>query len=160
MIVMQKLTPCLWFDHEGLEAAEFYTSVFPDSRIVDVFESDNAGSPDSPLVVEFELNGQSYQALNGGPQYAGFTPAISISVDCESQDEVDDYWARLTDGGEEGPCGWLTDRYGLSWQIVPRRLVELLRHPDPDTARRVMDAMMQMKKIEIDQLEQAAAAPV
>jgi len=159
---MQKLTPCLWFDHEGEEAAEFYTSVFPNSRIVHVARTGDGGPGPAggALMVVFELDGQRFQALNGGPDNAGFTPAISISVDCGSQEEVDTYWARLTEGGEEGPCGWLTDRFGLSWQIVPRRLTELLGDPDPETAKRVMTCMLGMKKIEIDQLEQAAAAHI
>ena len=157
---MQKLTPCLWFDTEGEEAARFYTSVFPNSRIVEVNRYGSAGprAEGTVMTVLFELDGQRFVALNGGPQYA-FTEAVSFVIDCADQDEVDRYWSALTaDGGEEGPCGWLKDRFGLSWQIVPKRLPELLGDPDAERAQRVMAAMLSMGKIEIAALEEAAAA--
>ncbi len=157
---MSAITPCLWFDTEGEEAAEFYTSIFPDSRILHVARYGDAGPREAGTVmtVSFELNGLRFVALNGGPEFT-FSEAISFQVDCRSQEEVDDYWSRLGEGGEEGPCGWLKDRYGVSWQIVPTRLTELLDDPDPATSQRVMAAMLQMKKIEIEALEQAAGAP-
>ena len=156
---MQKITPCLWFDTEGEEAAQFYTSVFPNSRIVEVARYGSAGprAEGTVMTVSFELDGQSFIALNGGPDFK-FNEAISLSVDCESQDEVDSYWNALTEGGEEGPCGWLKDKYGVSWQIVPRVLTELIGDPDQEKAQRVMAAMLQMGKIEIAELEKAAAA--
>ncbi len=156
---MQKITPCLWFDTEGEEAAQFYTSVFPNSRIVEVARYGSAGprAEGTVMTVSFELDGQSFIALNGGPDFK-FNEAISLSVDCESQDEVDSYWNALTEGGEEGPCGWLKDKYGVSWQIVPRVLTELISDPDQEKAQRVMAAMLQMGKIEIAELEKAAAA--
>jgi predicted 3-demethylubiquinone-9 3-methyltransferase (glyoxalase superfamily) len=155
---MQKITPCLWFDTEGEEAAQFYTSLFPNSRIVDVTRYGSAGPrPEgSVMTVNFELDGQRFIALNGGPDFK-FNEAISLEVDCESQDEVDKYWDALTEGGEEGPCGWLKDKYGVSWQIVPRVLIELISDPDQAKAQRVIAAMLKMKKIEIAELESAAA---
>jgi predicted 3-demethylubiquinone-9 3-methyltransferase (glyoxalase superfamily) len=155
---MQKLTPCLWFDTEGEEAARFYTSVFPNSRIVDVTRYGSAGPrPEGTVMtVDFELDGQRFVALNGGPDFS-FNEAVSFQVSCASQEEVDRYWSTLSEGGEEGPCGWLKDRFGLSWQIVPTRLPELLGDPDPERSQRVMAAMLSMKKIDIDALEQAAA---
>lgn len=157
---MGKITPCLWFDTQGEEAAQFYTSIFSNSRIVDVARYGEAGPrpAGTVMVVVFELDGQRFLALNGGPQFT-FSEAISLQVDCRSQEEVDEYWGRLGEGGEEGPCGWLKDRYGLSWQIVPTRLTELLDDPDPETSQRVMRAMLEMRKIDIAALEQAAAAP-
>ena len=156
---MQKLTPCLWFDTEGEEAATFYTSVFPNSKILEVTRYGSAGPRAEGMVmtVSFELDGQGFIALNGGPDFR-FTEAISFEVNCESQEEVDSYWSTLSEGGEEGPCGWLKDRFGVSWQIVPKRLVELLTNPDQEKAQRVMAAMLKMRKIEIDELERAAAA--
>jgi predicted 3-demethylubiquinone-9 3-methyltransferase (glyoxalase superfamily) len=155
---MNKITPCLWFDTEGEEAAEFYTSVFPNSRIVDVARYGSAGPrPEGTVMtVSFELDGQKSLALNGGPEFT-FSEAISFQVDCENQEEVDAYWSKLSAGGEEGPCGWLKDKFGLSWQIVPRVLPELLGDPDREKSQRVMAAMLKMKKIEIEALEQAAA---
>jgi predicted 3-demethylubiquinone-9 3-methyltransferase (glyoxalase superfamily) len=155
---MQKITPCLWFDTEGEEAARFYTSVFPNSRIVDVAHYGSAGPRPEGMVmtVSFELDGQAFVALNGGPDFS-FNEAISLQVDCETQEEVDAFWSKLSDGGEEGPCGWLKDRYGVSWQIVPTRLTELIADPDREKSQRVMQAMLSMKKIEIDALERAAA---
>jgi predicted 3-demethylubiquinone-9 3-methyltransferase (glyoxalase superfamily) len=155
---MTKLTPCLWFDTEGEEAATFYTSVFPNSRIVDVARYGSAGPrPEGTVMtVSFELDGQPFLALNGGPEFT-FSEAISFQVDCRSQEEVDSFWNQLSAGGEEGPCGWLKDKFGLSWQIVPTRLPELLGDPDRAKSQRVMQAMLQMKKIDIDALERAAA---
>ena len=152
------LTTCLWFDTEGEEAATFYTSVFPSSKITDVARY-GAGGPrpeGTVMTVAFELDGQPFLALNGGPQYT-FSEAISFVVTCADQEEVDRYWETLSEGGEEGPCGWLKDRFGVSWQVVPEALPRLLADPDRDRSQRVMAAMMQMKKIRIDELEQAAS---
>jgi predicted 3-demethylubiquinone-9 3-methyltransferase (glyoxalase superfamily) len=156
---MQKLTPCLWFDTDGEEAATFYTSVFPNSKILEITRYGSAGPRAEGMVmtVSFELDGQGFIALNGGPDFT-FTEAISFEVNCESQEEVDSYWSTLSEGGEEGPCGWLKDKFGVSWQIVPKRLVELLTDPDQEKAQRVMAAMLKMRKIEVDELERAAAA--
>ena len=156
---MSGITPCLWFDTKAEEAARFYVSVFPGSRIVDVAHYGTAGPRPEGMVmtVTFDLGGQRFVALNGGPEFT-FSEAVSFQVDCASQEEVDTYWATLSEGGEEGPCGWLKDRYGLSWQIVPRRLSELLADPDREKAQRVMAAMLQMGKIDIAGLERAAAA--
>jgi predicted 3-demethylubiquinone-9 3-methyltransferase (glyoxalase superfamily) len=156
---MQKLNPCLWFDTEGEEAATFYTSVFPNSKILELTHYGSAGPRAEGMVmtVTFELDGQRFIALNGGPDFA-FNEAISFEVSCKSQEEVDAFWSKLSEGGEEGPCGWLKDRFGVSWQIVPMRLEELLKDPDEEKAQRVMAAMLKMKKIEIDALERAAAA--
>ena len=156
---MSGITPCLWFDTKAEEAARFYVSVFPGSRIVDVAHYGTAGPRPEGMVmtVTLDLGGQRFVALNGGPEFT-FSEAVSFQVDCASQEEVDTYWATLSEGGEEGPCGWLKDRYGLSWQIVPRRLSELLADPDREKAQRVMAAMLQMGKIDIAGLERAAAA--
>ena len=156
---MQTITPCLWFDTEGEEAARFYTSVFANSRIVDVTRYGSAGPRPEGMVmtVDFELDGQAFVALNGGPDFA-FNEAISFQVSCESQEEVDTFWSTLSEGGEEGPCGWLKDRYGVSWQIIPTALPELLADPDREKSQRVMAAMLQMKKIDIGELERAAQA--
>jgi len=155
---MQKITPCLWFDTEAEEAAKFYTSVFPSSRIGDVARYGSAGPrPEGTVMtVSFELNGQTFTALNGGPDFT-FNEAISLEVSCETQEEVDAFWSKLSEGGEEGPCGWLKDRFGLSWQIIPTALPRLLGDPDPERSQRVMAAMLEMKKIEIEELELAAA---
>ncbi len=160
---MDRITPCLWFDTEAEEAAAFYTSVFPNSRIVHVSRYGSAGPRPEGLVmeVEFELDGRSVLALNGGPQFR-FTEAISLQADCKDQDEVDRLWETLSEGGEEGQCGWLKDRYGVSWQIVPSRMYELIADSDPERAQRAIAAMLQMGKIEIADLERAAdgaAAP-
>jgi predicted 3-demethylubiquinone-9 3-methyltransferase (glyoxalase superfamily) len=155
---MSKITPCLWFDTQGEEAANFYTSVFPNSKILDV----SYYGPDTPrpegtvLTVTFELDGQKFVALNGGPEFQ-FNEAISFQVSCEDQEEVDLYWDTLTEGGEPGPCGWLKDKYGVSWQIIPTALPRLLGDPDREKANRVMQAMLSMGKIEIEGLEHAAA---
>jgi predicted 3-demethylubiquinone-9 3-methyltransferase (glyoxalase superfamily) len=156
---MQKLTPCLWFDTEGEEAANFYTSVFPNSRIVDVARYGSAGPrPEGTVMtVSFELEGQQFVALNGGPDFT-FNEAISFQVSCQDQEEVDRFWSKLSEGGEEGPCGWLKDKFGVSWQIVPTALPELLGDPDPAKSQRVMEAMLKMKKIDVSELERAAAA--
>jgi predicted 3-demethylubiquinone-9 3-methyltransferase (glyoxalase superfamily) len=155
---MNKITPCLWFDTEGEEAATFYTSVFPNSRIVDIARYGSAGPrPEGTVMtVSFELDGQKFLALNGGPEFT-FSEAISFQVSCKDQEEVDAFWSKLSEGGEQGPCGWLKDKFGLSWQIVPTALPELLGDPDAEKAQRVMAAMLQMRKIEIDTLERAAA---
>jgi len=160
---MDRITPCLWFDTEAEEAAAFYTSVFPNARIVHVSHYGSAGPRPEGMVmeVEFEVDGRSFLALNGGPQFR-FTEAISLQADCKDQDEVDRLWETLSEGGEEGPCGWLKDRYGVSWQIVPSRMYELIADPDPERAQRAIAAMLQMGKIEIADLERAAdgaAAP-
>ena len=157
---MQKLTTWLWFDTEAEEAAEFYTSVFPDARITDVSHYGAAGPRPEGMVmtVTFELFGREFNALNGGSNAKIEGPGISFMVDCESQEEVDRYWDRLADGGQEVACGWLTDRYGVAWQIIPRRLRELLADPDKARAQRAMEAMLKMTKIEVEELERAAAA--
>jgi predicted 3-demethylubiquinone-9 3-methyltransferase (glyoxalase superfamily) len=156
---MPKINPFLWFDTEAEQAAEHYTSIFPNSRIVDVkrYGSAGPGTEGSVMTVAFELDGQSFVALNGGPEFS-FSEAISFQIDCDTQEEVDEYWSKLSEGGEEGPCGWLKDRFGLSWQVVPKRLMELLGDPDSERAQRAMAAMLKMGKIQIDELEQAAAA--
>jgi len=156
---VQKVTPFLWFDDQAQEAAEFYVSVFPSSRVLQVTHYGSAGPRPEGMVmtVSFELDGTEFVALNGGPQFT-FTEAVSFSVDCEDQAEVDRYWTALSAGGEEGPCGWLRDRYGLSWQIVPRALTELLSDPDRAKSQRVMAAMLEMGKIDVAELERAAAA--
>lgn len=156
MSTMQKITPFLWFDNNAEEAAELYVSIFKDSRILSVSRYGEAGPgpAGSAMSVTFELEGQQFMALNGGPQYK-FTEAISLFVHCTTQEEVDDLWERLSAGGEEGPCGWLKDRYGLSWQIVPSVLGEWLGDEDAERAKRVMQAMLQMKKLDIQRLKQA-----
>ena len=155
---MQKITPFLWFDGQAEQAANFYVSVFrKNSKILDVARYGEAGPgpKGSVMTVAFELEGQKFTALNGGPQYQ-FTPAVSFVVNCATQAEVDEYWKKLTEGGQEVACGWLTDKYGLSWQIVPTRLMELITDPDKKKAGRVMQAMLQMKKIDVAALERAA----
>ncbi|HEX2302598.1 MAG TPA: VOC family protein [Gaiella sp.] len=156
---MEKIIPCLWFDTEGEEAAKLYTSVFPNSRIVETAYYGDAGPRPAGMVmtVDFELNGERFVALNGGPEFT-FNEAVSLQVRCETQDEIDTYWSALSEGGEEGPCGWLKDRFGVSWQIESTRLHALIADPDREKAQRVMAAMLQMGKIEIAELERAAAA--
>ena len=152
-----KLTTCLWFDTEGEEAAEFYCSVIPNSRITGV-ERYGEGAPrpaGTVMVVNFELDGRPCQALNGGPDYQ-FTEAVSFSVSCADQDEVDHYWSTLSEGGEEGPCGWLKDRFGLSWQIIPEALPRLLGDPDEGRAARAMAAMLKMRKLDVAAMQAAA----
>ena len=155
---MPKITPCLWFDTQGEDAARFYTSIFPSSRIVEVARYGEAGPRDAGtvMVVRFELDGQEFVALNGGPEFT-FDEAISFQIDCADQAEVDRYSEALTDGGEQGPCGWVKDRFGLSWQVVPARLMELLSDPDEARAQRAMAAMLEMRKIDIAAVEAAAS---
>jgi len=149
---MQKIAPFLWFDNQAEEAMNFYTSIFPNSRIGDI---SRYGENGPVMTASFELHGQEFMVLNGGPQFQ-FTEAISFFVRCETQAEVDELWGKLTaDGGEEGNCGWLKDKYGLSWQIVPNLLGQLLGDPDPEKAQRVMQAMLKMHKIECSLLQQA-----
>ncbi len=157
---MQKITPFLWFDNRAEEAMNFYVSIFKNSKILSVQRYGEAGAkasgqPEgSVMTANFALDGQEFVALNGGPAYK-ISPAISFVVNCEAQDEVDEYWERLTAGGEEVQCGWLTDKFGVSWQIVPTALGKLLGDPDPVKAGRVMQAMLQMKKIDIAGLQRA-----
>lgn len=154
---MRRIVPNLWFDTEAEEAATFYTSVFKNSRITNVAHYGEAGPREAGMVmtVSFELDGQPFTAINGGPEFP-FTEAMSLEVVCESQAEVDEYWARLGDGGEEGPCGWLKDRYGLSWQVVPEGMYELLDDPDSARTERAMAAMLQMGKLDLAALQRAA----
>jgi predicted 3-demethylubiquinone-9 3-methyltransferase (glyoxalase superfamily) len=153
---MPRITPFLWFDGQAEEAARFYTSVFPNSRIVKTarYTESAPGRTGSVMTVEFELDGLPMVALNGGPEFK-FNEAVSLSIPCRSQEEVDYYWEKLTDGGEEVQCGWLKDRYGLSWQVNPVVLDEMLSDPDPAKADRVMQAMLKMVKIDIPTLEKA-----
>ena len=155
-MAVQKITPFLWFDHQAEEAAGLYVSVFPNSRLVKVVRYGKAGPgpPGSAMTVEFQLDGQSFVGLNGGPHFK-FTEAISFVVSCETQAEVDTYWEQLSAGGTPSQCGWLKDRFGLSWQIVPTALSRLLSDPDPEKAQRVMKAMLSMKKLDICALEEA-----
>jgi predicted 3-demethylubiquinone-9 3-methyltransferase (glyoxalase superfamily) len=161
---IQLITPFLWFDGQAEEAAKFYTSIFDDSRIVTVVRygkegAKAAGRPEgTAMTVAFQLAGQDFTALNGGPHFH-FTEAISFVVHCETQAEVDRYWNSLSEGGDEKAqqCGWLKDRYGLSWQIVPKQLPEFLNHPDPQKASRAMQAMLQMKKLDLEALRRAVA---
>jgi predicted 3-demethylubiquinone-9 3-methyltransferase (glyoxalase superfamily) len=152
-----KIVPNLWFDTEAEEAAGFYCSVFPNSRIVSVTRYTEAGPREAGMVmvVEFELNGHRFVGINGGPQFK-FDEAVSFQINCEDQDEVDYYWEKLADGGKEGPCGWLTDRYGLSWQVSPAGMEELFSDPDPERANRAMTAMLGMGKLDIAALRAAA----
>jgi predicted 3-demethylubiquinone-9 3-methyltransferase (glyoxalase superfamily) len=158
---MQKITPFLWYDDKAEEAAKFYVSIFKNSKVGNTTRYDEAGAQaakrpkGSVMTVEFQLDGQEFVALNGGPHFK-FTEAVSFVVNCETQEEVDYFWKKLTDGGEEVQCGWLKDRYGLSWQIVPTVLTEMLKDKDPAKAKRVMEAMLKMKKIDIKALKQAA----
>jgi predicted 3-demethylubiquinone-9 3-methyltransferase (glyoxalase superfamily) len=155
---MQKITPCLWFDNQAEEAAYFYTSIFKNSKIVEISRYGEAGPRPQGMVltVVFELDGQEFIALNGGPEF-NFTEAVSLSVDCASQEEVDYFWEKLSEGGEEGPCGWLKDRYGLSWQIVPSVMNEMVRDGDAEQVRRVTEAMLKMSKLDIKALQHAYA---
>ena len=159
---MQRITPFLWFDHQAEEAATFYVAIFKNSRIGSVARYDGeaaaaSGQPKgSVMTVAFELDGQCFTALNGGPMFK-FTEAISLVVNCETQDEIDHFWSKLSGGGQEVQCGWLKDRFGVSWQVVPAVLPELLQDKDPDKARRVMAAIMKMKKLHIDVLKRAWA---
>ena len=154
---MQKITPFLWFDDKAEEAMKLYVSLFKNSKVVSVVRYGEAGPGPKGTVMtaQFQLDGQEFVALNGGPHFK-FTEAISFVVNCETQEEVDKFWEKLSEGGEESQCGWLKDKYGLSWQIVPTVLVELLRDKDAEKSQRVMKAMLQMKKIDIKSLKQAA----
>lgn len=156
MAQMQKIVPNLWFDTEAEEAANFYCSIFKNSEVVNVTHYGEAGPRPAGMVltVTFQLDGQEFTGLNGGPDFK-FNEAVSLLVNCESQGEVDTLWDKLSEGGEQGPCGWLKDKYGLSWQIIPTRLEELLQDEDTDRANRVMKAMLQMGKIDIEGLEKA-----
>ena len=153
---MQKITTFLTFNDQAEEAINFYTSIFPDSRIVTatLYGDAGPGPKGSLMSATFELAGQEFMALNGGPSFS-FAQGISLFVDCVTQAEVDRYWEKLSAGGEKGPCGWLTDKFGVSWQVVPRVLGEMLSDEDPEKAKRVMNAMLQMSKIEIDGLRRA-----
>jgi len=155
---MQKITPFLWFEDQAEEAMNFYTSIFRNSKILSVARYGEAGPgpAGSVMTASFEIEGQEFTALNGGPQYK-FTEAISFVVNCKTQKEVDELWEKLSAGGEEGPCGWLKDRFGVSWQIIPTALGEMLSDPNPSKAQRVMEAMLKMKKIELPVLQQAYA---
>ena len=153
---MQKITPFLWFDNQAEEAMNFYVSVFNNSKILSVsrYGEGGPGPAGEVMTATFQLEGQEFMALNGGPNH-NFTDAISFFVDCNTQEEVDKLWEKLSEGGEPGPCGWLTDKFGLSWQIIPRLLGELLNDPDPVKSQRVMQAMLQMSKIDIAGLKAA-----
>ena len=156
---MPRITPNLWFDTEGQDAAEFYVSVFPNSKITDVTHYNDAGPrpAGTVLTVEFVLDGQAFTAINGGPEFT-FDEAISFFISCADQNEIDYYWEKLTEGGgEEGPCGWLKDKYGVSWQVAPDGMAEALNDPDTARAERAMKAMLGMKRIDIAALEAAAA---
>jgi predicted 3-demethylubiquinone-9 3-methyltransferase (glyoxalase superfamily) len=164
MPVIQRITPCLWFDKQAEEAAKFYIGIFKRSKIVQVSRYGEAGrevhgqAPGTVMTVAFELDGQTFTALNGGPIFK-FNEAISFQINCETQEEVDHYWSKLSQGGDEKAqqCGWLKDKYGLSWQVVPRVLVEMLTDPDRAKSQRAMQAMLQMKKIDVAALQKAAA---
>lgn len=155
---MQKITPFLWFENQAEDAMHFYTSVFKNSKVGGVTRMGDGGpgSEGSVMTASFELEGLQFTALNGGPHFK-FNEAISFVVDCQSQAEVDELWEKLTDGGEEGQCGWLKDRFGVSWQIIPSELGELLNDPDPEKAGRATEAMLQMKKIDLQALRAAHA---
>jgi predicted 3-demethylubiquinone-9 3-methyltransferase (glyoxalase superfamily) len=157
---MQKITTFLWFDNNAEEAANFYVSIFKNSKILNVARYGDAGPgpKNTVMTVNFELNGQEYIALNGGPRFR-FTQAISFVVNCETQEEVDYFWSRLSEGGEESRCGWVMDKFGLWWQVVPTALGKLMSDPDPQKAQRVMAAMLQMGKIDIEALQRAYDAP-
>lgn len=151
---MPRQTPCLWFDTQAEEAANFYVSVFPNSRITDVMHYGEAGPRDAGMVmlVEFELDGQPYQALNGGPEFT-FDEAISFEIRCADQDEVDHYWSKLSEDGAEGPCGWLKDRFGVSWQVTPQALLDMMKDPDPAKVTAVTEAFLAMRKLDVAELQ-------
>lgn len=159
-IARQKITPCLWFDSQAEDAANHYVSIFDNSEILNVSRYGEAGheihgrAAGSVMTVEFALDGQKFVALNGGPQFT-FDEAVSFQIHCKDQDEIDYFWSKLADGGEEGPCGWLKDRFGLSWQVVPDRLIEMLSGSEPEKAGRVTNAFLKMKKFDIAELERA-----
>ncbi|GAA2516763.1 VOC family protein [Pilimelia columellifera] len=153
---MQKIKPCLWFDTQAMVAAEHYTSIFPDSKILDVVRYTEAGpgEPGTVLTVTFQIAGQELMALNGGPRFT-FTEAISLSVDCQDQEELDDLWSRLGADGDEGQCGWIRDRFGLWWQLVPTAINALLRDGEPARTARMMTALLGMRKLDIRALQDA-----
>ncbi|MGY1618088.1 VOC family protein [Geodermatophilus sp. SYSU D00691] len=157
---MPRTVICLWFDTEAEEAAQFYTSVWPDAELLGTvrYGAEDPQREGQALTVSFRLGDTEYVGLNGGPQGWSFDESISFQILCADQDEVDHYWTRLTDGGEEAPCGWLKDRFGVSWQVVPIRLIELQNDPDPERRQRAVQAMFTMKKIDIAELERAADA--
>lgn len=154
---MPRITPNLWFDTQGLEAAEFYVSVFPNSEITNITHYGDAGpgTAGTVLTVDFVLDGQEYTAINGGPNFT-FDEAISLLINCSDQEEVDYYWDKLTEGGEESQCGWLKDKYGLSWQVVPGGMGEILGDPDPERSHRAMQAMLGMQKLDLGTMRAAA----
>jgi predicted 3-demethylubiquinone-9 3-methyltransferase (glyoxalase superfamily) len=160
----QKITPCLWFDTEAEEAAKLYTATFPNSRIKQISRYTEAGreihgkAPGSVMVVEFELEGQTFTALNGGPQFK-FDEAVSFQVMCETQSEIDHFWTRLSEGGRESQCGWLKDRFGLSWQVVPSVLPQMMKDADGARSGRIMNAIMTMKKFDLEILQRAYSGP-
>ena len=153
---MHKITPFLWFDGKAEEAMNFYTSIFKNSKVgrVTRYGESSPGSKGAVMTATFQLDGQEFIALNGGPQFS-FTPAISFFVNCENQEEVDDFWEKLSEGGKESQCGWLSDKYGITWQIVPSALGQMLSDKDPEKSKRVTQAMLQMKKLDVAKLEQA-----
>jgi predicted 3-demethylubiquinone-9 3-methyltransferase (glyoxalase superfamily) len=157
---MQKVTPCLWFDDNAEEAVNFYVSLFKNSKIKNIAHYREAGAEasgrpkGSVMTIIFELEGQEFMALNGGPHFK-FTPAISLMVNCKTQAEIDEYWNKLSEGGATQPCGWLTDKYGLSWQIVPSALGEMMQDSKPENSERVMKAILEMEKIDIETLKRA-----
>ncbi len=159
-IAAKKLTPCLWYDTQAEEAAKFYCSIFKNSKITSISRFPDAGQDvhgkpaGSVMVAAFEIDGQPFTALNGGPQYK-FTEAVSFQVACDNQEEIDYFWSKLTEGGEAGPCGWLKDKFGLSWQVFPSALPKWLMDPDKARSARVMSAFMKMKKFDLEQLTQA-----
>lgn len=155
---MQKITPFLWFDGQAEEAANFYASIFKNGKILDVsrYGESGPGTAGSVMTVRFSLDGQEFTALNGGPEFS-FTPAISFYVDCDTQEEVDMFWEKLSEGGEKGQCGWLTDKYGVSWQIVPRVLIEMINDADAQKSQKVVEAMLQMTRLDIQRLKEAYA---
>jgi len=162
MQIKSKIVPCLWFDNQAQEAAKFYTSIFKGSKITKTNHYTEAGrevhgqKPGSVMTVAFELAGQAFTALNGGSQFK-FNEAISFQVNCETQDEIDHFWSKLSDGGEKGPCGWLKDQFGVSWQIIPSMMADLFADADPKKSGRVMQAMLKMKKLNIAELKRAQA---
>lgn len=157
---MPKISPFLWFDNQAEEAATFYVSLFPNSRVLEVSRYGEAGPgpAGSVMVVRFELDGNEFLALNGGPEHYSFDESVSFFIECDTEEELDHYWSALTEGGEEIACGWLKDRYGLRWQVVPSEMSALLGDPDRERAKRAMEAMMQMKKLDIRVMKAAAGS--
>jgi predicted 3-demethylubiquinone-9 3-methyltransferase (glyoxalase superfamily) len=161
--IKQRITNCLWFDSQAEEAANFYTSIFKDSEVGKIVRYGQEGfefhgkQPGTVMTVEFELDGQGFLALNGGPQFK-FNESISLIINCESQEEIDYFWEKLTAEGEEGPCGWLKDKFGVSWQVVPVELADMLAHPDPLKVQRVTKAFLQMKKFDVEKLKDEFAS--